>query len=153
MSCRLILIFKRCFVLSRISFSSIFPAQPRSRWPDRCLWSCSLSGTNYMVWKRLRAHFSLDNGLELLWSEVISDWNSLIRGSFERTLVWSEELFERTLVWSEEVFERTLVWSEDRINIFWTAMLEFRAAIIKGKNNLKVYEIEDLTALPELMCT
>ena len=56
--------------------------------------------SNYMVWKKLRAHFRLENGLELLWSGVTSVWNSSdqrrLRAHFERTT-----LFERTLVWSE----------------------------------------------------
>ena len=46
--------------------------------------------SNYMVWKRLQAHFCLDSGLELAWSEVTSVWDGLIRGSLKRTLVWPE---------------------------------------------------------------
>ena len=38
--------------------------------------------SNYMVWKRLRAHFCLDNGLELAWSEATLVWDGLIRGHF-----------------------------------------------------------------------
>ena len=38
--------------------------------------------SNYMVWKRLRAHFCVDNGLELAWSEATLFWDGLIRGHF-----------------------------------------------------------------------
>ena len=38
--------------------------------------------SNYMVWKRLQAHFSLDNGLELAWSEVAFVWDGLNRSHF-----------------------------------------------------------------------
>ena len=46
--------------------------------------------SNYMVWKRLRSNFCLDNVLELAWSEATLFWDGLIRGSFKRTEVWSE---------------------------------------------------------------
>ena len=47
--------------------------------------------SNYMVWKRLRAHFSLDNDLELVRSGVASAWDGLTRSSFECTLDWSNK--------------------------------------------------------------
>ena len=46
--------------------------------------------SNYMVWKRLRAHFCLDNGLELAWSEATLFWDGLIRVHFGLELAWSE---------------------------------------------------------------
>ena len=46
--------------------------------------------SNYMVCRRLRAHFCLDNSLELVWSAVTSIQDSLTRGSFVRTLFWPE---------------------------------------------------------------
>ena len=66
----------------------------------------------YMEWKRPRAHFSLDNDLKLLSSEVTSVLDGLIRDNFER-ISRIRDNFERTPVWSGEVFKPTLVWSED----------------------------------------
>ena len=111
----------------------------------------------YMVWKRLRAHFCLDNDLEPAWSEATLFWDglirghfglgrsdqrqfqahtSLIRGWFERTLVWPEtnssEIFfnfflfsywrwlsrvrdnNKTAFWSELHLKIWCVWSEPR---------------------------------------
>ena len=84
--------------------------------------------SNYMVWKRLRAHFCLDKGLELAWSEATLVWDGLIRGHFglgrsdQRQFQAHTSLirgrFERTLVWSETKSELHLkiwrVWSEPR---------------------------------------
>ena len=38
--------------------------------------------SNYMVWKRFRAHFRRDKGLEPALSEATLVWNVLIRGHF-----------------------------------------------------------------------
>ena len=51
--------------------------------------------TMVWVWTGPWSHNRLDNGLIMVWSEVLSVWEGLIRDSFERTLVWSED----TLVW------------------------------------------------------
>ena len=47
--------------------------------------------TMVWVWSGPWSHNLLDNDLVLFWSEVISVWKGLIRDSFERTLVWSED--------------------------------------------------------------
>ena len=107
--------------------------------------------SNYMVWKRLRAHFCLDNGLELAWSEATLFWDglirghfglgrsdqrqfqahtSLIRGRFERTLVWPETnssdiffmffLFSYWLLLSRlRDINKTAFWSELHLKIWW----------------------------------
>ena len=67
--------------------------------------------SNYMVWKRLRAHFCLDNGLELAWSEATLFWDGLIRGYFglERS---DQRQFQAHTSLIRGRFERTLVWPE-----------------------------------------
>ena len=67
--------------------------------------------SNYMVWKRLRAHFCLDNGLDFAWSEATLFWSGLIRGhlclgrsdqrQFQAHTSLIRGRFERTLVWPE----------------------------------------------------
>ena len=46
---------------------------------------------NYRVCKVLRGHISRDDGLEIVWSEFTFVWDGLTRGTFKRTLVWSEK--------------------------------------------------------------
>ena len=107
--------------------------------------------SNYMVWKRLRAHFCLDNGLELAWSEATLFWDglirghfglgrsdqrqfqartSLIRGRFERTLVWPEthssEIFFKFFLISYGLLlsrvrdnNKTAFWSQIHLKIWW----------------------------------
>ena len=107
--------------------------------------------SNYMVWKRLRAHFCLDNGLELAWSEATLFWDglirghfglgrsnqrqfqahtSLIRGRFERTLVWPEtnssDIFFKFFLFSYWLLlsrvrdnNKTAFWSELHLKIWW----------------------------------
>ena len=108
--------------------------------------------SNYMVWKRLRAHFCLDNGLELAWSEATLFWDGLIRGHFglgrsdQRQFQAHTSLirgrFERTLVWpktnSSDIFfqvfflfsywlllsrvrdnNKTAFWSQLHLKIWW----------------------------------
>ena len=108
--------------------------------------------SNYMVWKKVRAHFCLDNGLELAWSGATLVWDglirvhfglgrseqrqfsahsSLIRGRFERTLVWPEtkssefffKLFFRFLNWHLlsllRVNNKAAVWSRLHLKIWW----------------------------------
>ena len=87
--------------------------------------------SNYMVWKRLRAHFCLDNGLSLVWSEVTSVWDGLTRGSFERQLsdqrpIWANFfssfifVFILTFVVSGlRVNNKTAFWSELHLKIWW----------------------------------
>ena len=104
--------------------------------------------SNYMVWKRLRAHFCLDNGLELAWSEATLVWDglirghfglgrsdqrqfqahtSLIRGRFERALVWPEttssEFFFNFFYWHllslVKVNNKTPFWSKLHLKIWW----------------------------------
>ena len=97
--------------------------------------------SNYMVWKRLRAHFCLDNGLELAWSEATLFWDGRIRGSFKRTLVWSEadssaHESDQRPIWANFFFKfflfsywlllslvrvnnKTAFWSELHLKIWW----------------------------------
>ena len=107
--------------------------------------------SNYMLWKRLRAHFCLDNGLELAWSEATLFWDglirghfglgqsdqrqfqahtSLIRGRFERTLVWPEtnssDIFFKFFLFSYWLLlsrvrdnNKTGFWSELHLKIWW----------------------------------
>ena len=107
--------------------------------------------SNYMVWKRLWAHFCLDNGRELAWSEATLFWDglirghfglgqsdqrhfqaqtSLIRGRFERTLVWpdtnSSEIFFKFFLFSywlllslARVNNKTAIWSELYLKLWW----------------------------------
>ena len=82
----------------------------RSKWPlIRRVSSAHMFPvrSNYMVWKKLRAHFRLDNGLDKGLDNCLirghfglgrSDQRqfrahtSLVRDNFERTLVWSGEV-------------------------------------------------------------
>ena len=91
-SSRILFLFCNFFILELFqTLAQVEVARPK--WP---LIKPSLSAhiisvrSNYMVWRRLRTHFCLDNGLDLVWSEITSVWDGLTRGSFERKLVWSE---------------------------------------------------------------
>ena len=103
-----------------------------------------------MVWRKLQAHFCLDNGLELAWSEATLVWEglirgdfglgrpdkrqfqahtSLIRGGFERTLVWletkSSKIFSSFFVFYWHLLSlvglnnKTAFWSELHLKIWW----------------------------------
>ena len=39
--------------------------------------------SNYLIWKSLRALFSIDNGLKLIGSVITLDWDGLIRRGFD----------------------------------------------------------------------
>ena len=54
---------------------------------------------NYRVWKEVRAHYSLDDGLEMVWSEVIlvwKVWTMVWRWSDQRS-IWSKKSGHRRI--------------------------------------------------------
>ena len=90
--------------------------------------------SNYMVWKRLRAHFCLDNGLELAWSEATLFWDGLIRGHF--VLGRSDQRqFQAHTSLIRGWFERTLVWPEtNSSDIFFQFCFVFLLTfVVSGK--------------------
>ena len=74
--------------------------------------------SNYTVWKRLRAHFCLDNGLELAWSEVTLVWDGLLRGHFGLVLS-DQRQFQAHTSLIRGRFKRTLVWPEENFSGFF----------------------------------
>ena len=75
-----------------------------------------------MVWKRLRAHFCLDNGLEHAWSEATLVWYGLIRGHF--VLGRSDQRqFQAHTSLIRGRFERTLVWPETKSSEYFSSFL------------------------------
>ena len=74
--------------------------------------------SNYMVWKRLRAHFCLDNGLELAWSEATLVWDGLIRGHFGLGRS-DQRQFQAHTSLIRGRFERTLVLPETKSSEFF----------------------------------
>ena len=74
--------------------------------------------SNYMVRKRLRAHFCLDNGLELAWSEATLFWDGLIRGHFGLGRSDQRQFQAHTSLIRGRV-ERTLVWPETNSSEFF----------------------------------
>ena len=52
-----------------------------------------LGALELQVVKKAQAHFRLDNDQEFFWSVVISVCDGLTRGTFERTLLWSEAVW------------------------------------------------------------
>ena len=54
---------------------------------------------NYRVWTEVRAHYSLDDGLEMVWSEVVlvwKVWTMVWRWSDQRS-IWSEKSDHRQI--------------------------------------------------------
>ena len=120
---------------------------------------------NYRVWKEVGTHYSLDDGLEMVWSEVILVWKvwtmswrwsdqrlvlseksdhwqirahlGLIRGDFERNWVWSWPL-RAHLGLIRNVFERNGVWSGTISSaLFFSFLLFFYLEMLSlpGGNN------------------
>ena len=93
-----------------------------------------------MVWKSLQAQFSLENGLKLVWSEVNSVWDSLIRGELNCKLFWSETISSSIFVWN--FYESCWLYPSHAGLIkghFWSGSVRSERSILHGQSNQRQF--------------